>query len=113
MHEREGEVMDRNNWPSPYDSIRAEPGDPVGWHVRELTPGGHPVMGSSPAERLEAAQRAERIRQQAMRDHPFEGDGPYCRAWQGPTFSGSPEVGVVTMRIRCGYPPDTHPGATT
>lgn len=101
--------MDRNNWPSLLDSMAPDPADPPGWHVRETTAEGYPLMGSSPAERAECVERAERLRLAAMRDHPFEGEGPYCRAWQGPTFSGSPEVGVISMRIRCGYPPDTHP----
>lgn len=46
-----------------------------------------------------------------MRDHPFKGDGPYCRAWNSPQTSGGPETGVVTMRTGCGYPVDLHPEA--
>lgn len=96
--------------PSEYDSIWIKPSDPPGWHVREKTTDGYPLMGSSPAERQDAAERTERARLAAMRDHPFVGEGRYCAAMLGPRFSGNPATtGVVTMSIGCGYPADLHP----
>lgn len=83
--------------------------DPAGWHVRETTETGYPLMGSSPAERADSVSRAMRIRIQAMRDHEFVGDGPYRQGWLGPRSRAGPETGVITMRVVCGYPRDTHP----
>jgi hypothetical protein len=78
--------------------------------VREtITLADYPLMGSSPAERAEALERSERIRREAMRDHQFEGDGPYCAAMLPVGSSGTSETGVVTMTAACGYPRDTHP----
>jgi hypothetical protein len=94
---------------SPYDRIAVQPDDPAGWHVRERMDDGYPLMGSSPAERADARARQVQVRQQAMRDHAFEGEGPYCRAWIGPSYAGNAETGLVTMRVGCGYPRDTHP----
>lgn len=94
---------------SPYDRIPAQADDPPGWHLRERTDTGYPLMGSSPAERADSRVRQERARREAMRDHPFAGEGRYCRAWIGPMYAGNEETGLITMRIGCGYPRDTHP----
>ena len=84
--------------------------DPPGWHVREKTDTGYPVMGSSPAERADAEERKARSRAEAMRDHPFEGDGQYCAAMIGGKGSGDPATtGVVTMSVGCGYRREHHP----
>jgi hypothetical protein len=91
------------------DSLERLEGDPPGWHVRETTETGYPLMGSSPAERIESVERAARIKGQAMRDHVFIGDGPYCEARISTRPQGSPEVGTITGWVGCGYPRDTHP----
>lgn len=104
-----GPVEGPPGWPSVTDSIAVDPGDPPGWHVREATEAGYPLMGSSPAERAECVSRGMRIQIQAMRDHEFEGGGQYCEHWSSPSTSGGPETGWVTMRARCGYGRDTHP----
>jgi len=93
------------------DSLERKPGEPEGYHVREtITLEDYPLMGSSPAERAETLERAERIRRQSMRDHLFvQGEGPHCAAMLPVGSSGSPETGVVTMRAGCGYPRETHP----
>lgn len=83
--------------------------DPAGWHVRETTETGYPLMGSSPAERADSVSRQARIAMRAMRDHEFVGQGRYCQAWLGPVSRGGPEIGVITTRMGCGYPRDTHP----
>lgn len=94
------------------DGLERKEGEPEGYHVREtITLEDYPLMGSSPAERAESLARGERIRRQAMRDHAFVGDGPYCSAMIPQGISGSPETGVVTMTAGCGYPRETHPDA--
>jgi hypothetical protein len=110
-------------WPAgmrgPYvaleDSLERREGEPEGYHVRETVDTdwctGYPLMGSSPAERAESLERGERIRRQAMRDHVFVGDGPFCSAMLPMGSSGSPETGVVTMTAGCGYPREAHPDA--
>lgn len=103
-------MTDLNMWPSPEDSLPRNDEDPPGWHIRETTDDGYPLMGSSPAERAERAERGARIKRQAMRDHPFEGEGPYCQARIGWAPVGSAETGVITGWSACGYPRDTHPG---
>lgn len=95
--------------PSDVDDMPSRRGEPPGWHVREKTETGYPLMGSSPAERQEARERASRLRQESMRDHPFQGEGQYCERWSAPASSGSLDTGVVTMKSRCGYGRDTHP----
>lgn len=95
--------------PDDEDGLERRPEDPEGWHVRETTESGYPLMGSSPAERQEAVERMARIRAQAMRDHPFVGQGPYCEARIGWRPSGGPDTGVITGWSACGYPPDAHP----
>jgi hypothetical protein len=95
--------------PSIVDSIVSTPEDPPGWHVRETTEDGYPLMGSSPAERAEAVERTARIKAQAMRSHPFVGDGPYCQAMLTGARHGSVEVGFLTLTVGCGYPRDLHP----
>lgn len=94
--------------PSDEDNLEHVEGEPPGWHVREKTETGYPLMGSSPAERVEALERGQRIKRQAMRDHPFEGEGRYCQHWRVLTdrMTGA---GRLVMRDQCGYPPDTHP----
>lgn len=96
-------------WPSAEDNLERLDGEADGWHVRETTGDGYPLMGSSPAERAEAVQRGERIKAQAMRTHPFVGDGPYCQARISFAPLGSPETGTITGWSGCGYPRDTHP----
>lgn len=91
------------------DSLERLKSDPPGWHVRETTETGYPLMGSSLAERAEAVERIARIKAQAMRDHVFVGDGPYCEARISTRSQGSPEVGIITGWAGCGYPADTHP----
>jgi hypothetical protein len=57
-------------------------------------------------------ERAARIKAEAMRDHPFVGDGaggPYCQDMGREMTMGSREFGQVTMRVQCGYPADLHP----
>lgn len=99
----------RRDWtPTMVDSIVSTPGEPDGYHRRETTEDGYPLMGSSPAERDEARQRSERIQRQAMRDHPFVGEGRYCEDWGRPAVSGGP-WGKLSMRVMCGYGRDTHP----
>lgn len=102
-------------WPDAEDSLARQDGEPSGWHRRETTTGGYPVMGSSPAERAEAIERVARIKAQAMRDHPFEPmerDARYC-GYMGPAVvRGSKEYGSWAMRTECGYPPDCHPEGT-
>lgn len=101
------------NGPSEVDSLPSAPNDPPGWHVRVKTDDGYPLMGSSPAERQEAAQRGERLRLQAMRSHVFVGDGQYCERWNGPVHVGDPATtGVVAMRVMCSYGRDLHPLTT-
>jgi hypothetical protein len=95
--------------PSDEDSLERREADPPGWHVREKTGEGYPLMGSSPAERQEAVERAFRIKREAMRDHPFEGEGPYCAARITMRPVGSPEVGMITGWVGCGYSPELHP----
>lgn len=99
--------------PSEVDTLPSSPEDPPGWHVREKTETGYPLMGSSPAEREEARQRGERIQRQAMRDHPFVGEGTYCEARITMRPVGTEETGVVTGWVGCGYGRDTHPTPNT
>lgn len=94
--------------PSEVDNLTSREGEPPGWHVREKTEDGYPLMGSSPAERVEALERQRRVRRQAMRDHPFEGEGRYCQHWRV-LVDRMTGAGRLTMRDQCGYPPDTHP----
>lgn len=96
--------------PSLEDSLTRHDEDPPGWHTRGTTCSGYPLMGSSPAERAEGDERAARAKRQAMRDHPFEGEGRYCQARIGWAPVGSAETGVITGWSACGYPRDTHPG---
>ena len=96
-------------WPSEVDTLPSSPEDPPGYHVREKTETGYPLMGSSPAEREEARQRAARIKRQAMRDHPFVGEGTYCEARISTWPQGTEETGMVTGWVGCGYGRDTHP----
>ncbi len=49
----------------------------------------------------------ERIRLQAMRDHPFEGEGSYCSRMQG--SSRESVHGTITMAVGCGYRRENHP----
>jgi hypothetical protein len=91
------------------DSLERREDEPEGWHRRDTTEAGYPLMGSSPAERAEARERGERIRAQAMRDHLFAGEGRYCEAMLPVGSSGSPETGIITMTAGCGYGRDTHP----
>lgn len=95
----------------PEDSLKRVEGEPEGYHRREtITLADYPLMGSSPAERAEAAARTERIRREAMRDHVFvEGDGPHCAAMLPAGSSGGPDTGTITMTAGCGYPRETHP----
>jgi hypothetical protein len=104
------EVMEGivTSWPAAEDALARIEGEPDGWHLRETTEGGYPLMGSSPAERADSVARRAVIRVQAMRTHPFEGTGAYCESWGSGGRLGSPEVGYVTMRTACGYPRDTH-----
>lgn len=100
--------------PSDFDSLPSSPGELSGWHVREKTEDGYPLMGSSPAERAESAERSARIKARAMRNHPFVGDGRYCQQMGPVKISGDPvTTGVVSMRVQCGYPRDTHPAGGT
>lgn len=94
--------------PSDEDNLERVEGEPLGHHVREKTEEGYPLMGSSPAERVEALERGQRIKRQAMRDHPFEGEGRYCQHWRVLTdrMTGA---GRLVMRDQCGYGRDTHP----
>jgi len=98
-----------SRWPDGSDGIPAKSDDPPGWHIREKTDEGYPLVGSSPAERAEAAERLARIRRRDMRDHPFVGDGPYCEDLGPMLWSGTPTTGMVTMRVQCGWSRDTHP----
>lgn len=50
-----------------------------------------------------------RCRRDAMRDHPFEGDGRYCTGWSEPREAGTEATGKITFRTQCGYPRDMHP----
>jgi hypothetical protein len=54
-------------------------------------------------------ERAARIKAQAMRTHPFKGDGPYCQVRLSTRSQGSPETGYITGWVGCGYPADMHP----
>lgn len=55
-----------------------------------------------------ADEQIARIKQGAMRDHPFVGDGPYCETWlSGDTLAT--ENGSWSFRSGCGYPADMHP----
>lgn len=56
-----------------------------------------------------AIRQVERIAQDSLRDHPFTAseDPRYCGHWSG--SSRSTDVGTLTFRSRCGYPPDCHP----
>jgi hypothetical protein len=57
-------------------------------------------------------ERVARVKREAMRDHPFVGDGrggPYCQDMGRETVMGSREFGQVFMRVQCGYPADLHP----
>lgn len=95
--------------PSLLDSIPRVPGDPYGWHLRETTEDGYPLMGSSPAERAESKERMARLEAQAMRDHPFAGDGLNCEH-RSQTTQGDPILwGRVTMSVICGYTRKHHP----
>lgn len=96
-------------WPPLEDRLARIEGEPDGWHTRRLTDDGHPLMGSSPAEREEAADRGARIMRQAMRHHRFEGDGPYCQARLSFAPMGSAETGTITGWSECGYSRETHP----
>lgn len=90
------------------DSERRET-DPPGWHVRERTADGYPLMGSSPAERAEAVLELARIwKQSEITGHRFEGDGPYCEAMLARGSSGDLTRGVITMSSQCGYSADLH-----
>lgn len=61
------------------------------------------------ARRIETEERLARIRKQAeITNHLFEGDGPFCQAMLGQGSQGSPETGVFTMSVQCGYPADLH-----
>lgn len=93
----------------PRDRLPAVPGEPDGCHTRERTEDGYWLMGSSPAERADGEARMAEAKRQAMRDHPFEGDGPYCRAWNPIRTSGGDRTGILTLQSTCGYPRDTHP----
>jgi glutathione S-transferase len=96
-------------WPPSEDGLARREGEPDGWHTRRLTDDGHPLMGSSPAEREEAADRGARIMRQAMRDHPFVGGGRYCEARISFAPMGSAETGTITGWAGCGYNRETHP----
>ena len=86
------------------DRLERLEGDPAGWHVRETTETGYPLMGSSPAERLESVERIARIKAQAMRDHAFVGDGPYCALMGSGGRMGSPGRGFTGARRRAVKP---------
>lgn len=62
-------------------------------------------------ERETQDEAIERIRQQGMRDHPFEGDGIHCTHWSSPSETKTSE-GTLTFSSQCGYPRDYHPEAT-
>ena len=100
-------------WPSEVDTLPSSPEDPPGYHVREKTEAGYPLMGSSPAEREEARQRAARIQRQAMRDHVFVGEGTYCEARISFAPIGSADAGWIVGWVGCGYGRDTHPTPDT
>lgn len=55
------------------------------------------------AEQLE---RVARVKEQAMRNHPFEGASKYCEHWSGSRRETS--VGTLTFGTQCGYPSDLH-----
>jgi hypothetical protein len=101
--------MSDGNWPPPVDSLPVGVDDPPNYHHRRLTAEGHPLMGSSPAEREESRQRGERLRAESMRGHPFVGDGPYCEARISFSPMGSAETGIVTGWSGCGWSPEMHP----
>lgn len=63
------------------------------------------VIGRMPGEPAEGSPQPR----SEVSDHPFEGDGKYCRAWIDLPASGTSESGVLTMRAGCGYPRETHP----
>ncbi len=95
--------------PTLEDSLPRLDSDPPGWHVRETTDAGYPLMGSSPAERAEFVERSARIRKQSeITSHAFEGTGPHCTAMLSHGPQGSPETGAFTMSVQCGYPADLH-----
>jgi hypothetical protein len=103
----------RSGWtPTRFDAMPRSEGEPEGWHVREMTEDGYPLMGSSPAERQEAKDRAARIQAQAMRGHRFVGDGPYCQGRISFAPIGSADTGWIVGWTGCGYPPDLHPEAS-
>lgn len=56
----------------------------------------------------EQADRAARIKAQAMRDHAFVGEGPYCEARISFRPMGGQDTGTITGWSGCGYPPDMH-----
>ncbi len=59
--------------------------------------------------RAETDKRLARIRKQAeITSHPFEGDGSHCQAMRGQGSRGTPETGVFTMSVQCGYPAALH-----
>jgi hypothetical protein len=84
--------------------------DPPGWHRRETTEDGYPLMGSSPAERAESAERMARIRKASeIPDHQFAGNGSYCEAMLSRGSAGDPATtGVITMSSQCGYSAELH-----
>lgn len=96
--------------PNREDDLPRSDTDPPGWHVRERTSTGYPLMGSSPAERAESVQRAARIRKQSeITGHGFVGDGPYCEAMLSRGPVGDPTTtGVITMFVQCGYSAGLH-----
>lgn len=100
--------------PSRMDNLPRLPEDPPGWHERETTGAGYPLMGSSPAERADSQRRAARIKEQAMRSHPFQPSGHdqrFC-GFMGPAAVLRGSGGVSwAMRTECGYPADCHPEA--
>lgn len=98
-----------SNWPPPVDMLPVGVDDPPNYHHRQLTAEGHPLMGSSPAEREEARARSERVRARSMRDHPFVGEGPYCEARISFSPMGSAETGTITGWSGCGWSPEMHP----
>lgn len=72
--------------------------------AHELTE--HEHIFGTPEETLDRV--TEQIRQQSMRDHPFEGEGIHCKHWSGAADIVS-EVGTLTFSSQCGYPRDLHP----
>lgn len=62
-------------------------------------------MVGTPEEWL--AGRIARIKREAMRDHPFVGEGKHCSHWLEHTRAT--EFGTLSTRVACGYPRDLHP----